>query len=128
MRSSGAIIGQFTMRPIEMLRSPPYRVLSLTGHRILARLEIEHARHGGKDNGKLPITHEDFRQFGIDRKAIAPGLREVYALGFIEQTQRGLAGIPRETGGDAVRIHDSTRCVGRASERSEDSRTPRERR
>ncbi|MFL5007433.1 MAG: hypothetical protein ACJ8DK_19020 [Microvirga sp.] len=31
------------------------RALSLTGHRILARIEIELAEHGGNDNGKLPV-------------------------------------------------------------------------
>ena len=46
-----------------MLRSPAYRALSLSGHRILARIEIELASHGGKDNGKLPVTHADFRKF-----------------------------------------------------------------
>jgi hypothetical protein len=86
------IIGQFTMRPIEMLRSPAMRVLSLTGRRILDRIEIELAAHGGKDNGKLPVTHADFRQFGIDHNAIGAGIREVCALGFVKLTRRGFAG------------------------------------
>ena len=56
--------------------------MSLTGHRILDRIEIELADHGGKDNGKLPVTYADFEEFGIgNRHAIAPGIREVCALG-----------------------------------------------
>jgi hypothetical protein len=74
-----------------MLRSPAMRVLSLTGRRILDRVEIELARHGGKDNGKLPITYSDLIAFGIHDHAIGPGLREVEALGFVE-IKRGIAG------------------------------------
>ena len=54
--SKHRIGGQFVMRRIDMLRSPAFCVLSLTGRRILDRLEIEHAAHGGRDNGKLPVT------------------------------------------------------------------------
>jgi hypothetical protein len=91
--TKGRITGQFAPRTIEMLRSPAFRALSLTGHRILARIEIEHAKHGGKNNGKLPVTHADFQEFGIHHHAVGPGLREVSALGFVEQTQRGFAGV-----------------------------------
>ena len=49
MSKRRTINGQFTMRPIEMLRAPVMRVLSLTGRRILDRIEIEHAtRRKGK--------------------------------------------------------------------------------
>jgi hypothetical protein len=91
-RKRSSIKGQWAGVTIEMLESPAYRALSLTGHRILARFQIELARHGGKDNGKLPVTFDDFATFGIDRHAIAPGLREVEALGFVKCTERGRAG------------------------------------
>jgi hypothetical protein len=74
---------------IEMLESPAFRALSLTGHRILARLEIELGHHGGADNGRLPVTYADFERYGIERKSIAPALREVQALGFAKITERG---------------------------------------
>ena len=86
------INGQFAARLIEMLESPAFRALSLSGHRILARLEIELAHHGGNDNGRLPVTYDDFQAYGIDRHAIGPAIREVAALGFLEITQRGRAG------------------------------------
>ena len=87
------INGQFAPRTIVMLRSPAFRVLSLTGHRILARIEIELAAHGGHDNGKLPVTFDDFEDYGIsNRNDIARGLREVRALGFVELTRPGRAG------------------------------------
>jgi hypothetical protein len=59
---------------------------------VLARIEIEHAHHGGKENGRLPVTYDDFVRYGIHRHAIAPAIRELAALGFIEITQRGRAG------------------------------------
>jgi hypothetical protein len=91
-RKRSRISGQFAARLIEMLESPAYRVLSLSAHRIISRVEIELGHHGGKDNGKLPITYDDFQAYGIDRHAIAPAIREAEALGFIEVTVRGRAG------------------------------------
>jgi hypothetical protein len=84
--------GQFAWRLIEMLESPAYQTLSQSGHRVLARLEIEIAHHGGKDNGRLPVTFENFQNYYIDRHAIAPAIRECEALGFVEITEHGRAG------------------------------------
>jgi hypothetical protein len=92
-KSPSKIAGQFAPRLIEMMRSPAFRVLSLSGHRILARLEIELADHGGRDNGKLPVTFADLKKFGItNRDDIARGIRELCALGFVELTRTGRAG------------------------------------
>jgi hypothetical protein len=86
------IDGQFNARLVEMMESPAYRVLSLSAHRVLDRISIELAHHGGNDNGKLPVTYEQFMEYGIHRNAIAPAIRELEALGFIEVTQRGRSG------------------------------------
>lgn len=92
-RTAHKISGQFAPRTIEMLRSPAMRVLSLTARRILDRLEIEHAAHGGRDNGRLPVTYADLVEFGItDRKLITPGIRELCALGFVVLTKPGRSG------------------------------------
>jgi hypothetical protein len=56
------------------------------------RIEIEMASHGGTDNGKLPVTYDDFERYGIHRHAIGPAIREVAALGFVEITEAGRAG------------------------------------
>lgn len=90
-KRTNQINGQFAPRTIDMLRSPAMRVLSLTGRRILDRVEIELAQHGGKDNGKLPITYQDLIAFGIHDHAIGPGLREIEVLGFVE-IEHGIAG------------------------------------
>jgi hypothetical protein len=86
------ISGQFTARPIEMLESPAYRVLSRSAHMVIARLEIELAHHGGNDNGKLPVTTDDFIEYGMHRGSVAPAIREAEALGFIRVTERGRGG------------------------------------
>jgi hypothetical protein len=91
-RRKTSIGGAFAPRLIEMLDSPAYRALSLSGHRILSRLEIEFGNHGGTENGKLPVTFDDFCRFHIHRHAVAPAIREVVALGFVEITKAGRAG------------------------------------
>jgi hypothetical protein len=83
------IDGQFNARLIEILESPAYRVLSVSARRILDRVCIELAHHGGNDNGALPVTYKDFTDYGIHRHAVAPAIRELVALGFIEITQAG---------------------------------------
>ena len=80
------IAGQFSARTIAMLENPAYCVLSLGAHRVLTRIEIEHARHGGNVNGRLPVTYSDFVNYGLDRHAVAPAIRELCALGFIQIT------------------------------------------
>jgi hypothetical protein len=86
------IDGQFAPHLIDMLRSPAWCALSLSARRILDRVEIELANHGGVDNGKLPVTYDDFARYGIDRDAIATAIRECTALGFLEVTEAGRAG------------------------------------
>src|SRR3974390_246144 len=93
-RKPTAIAVQFVPHRIEMLRSPAFFVLSLTGRRILDRLEIEWADHGGRDNGKLPLTFADLKKFGMaNPNHNARGFRELCALGFIEKTRTGRAGV-----------------------------------
>ena len=124
MSKRRTINGQFAPRPIEMLRSPAMRVLSLTGHRILARIEIEQARHAGRENGRLPVTHADFREYGIDHNAVGSGLREVVALGFIEQTRRGFAG-PTEHCPSLFRLTYLPTGQGKTDRRMEEHRHDR---
>ena len=91
MGKRNAIAGQFAARPIPMLESPAYRTLSRAAHQVLSRIEIEHAHHGGVENGELPVTYDHFVEYGLHRHAIAPAIRELAALGFIEVMRRGCA-------------------------------------
>ena len=90
--SRNKIDGPFAPRLIKMLKSPAYRVLSRSAHRVLARIEIELYQHGGDDNGNLKLTYDHLVEYGIDRDAIAPAIRELEGLGFIEVTERGRGG------------------------------------
>jgi len=106
------ISGQWAWRTIEMMESPAFRALSHSARRILDRLEIEIAHHGGKDNGRLPCTFDHFAEYGVDRHSIAPALREVEALKFIEVTERGRAGNAEYRRPNLFRL--TYRPVGRA--------------
>ena len=68
--------------------------MSLSAKRVLERLEIELYRHGGKpeENGRLACTFDHFVEFGIERHAIAPAIREAVSLGFVAIARKGCAG------------------------------------
>jgi hypothetical protein len=82
---------QWSWWTIAMLESPAYRVLSVSAHRVIARIRIELGHHGGKDNGKLPVTYKDFQAYGIHPNAIGPAIHEAEALGWTRVTEYGLA-------------------------------------
>jgi hypothetical protein len=92
MKRRNKISGNWSPRLIEMLESPAYRALSLPAHRVISRIEIELGHHGGNENGRLPVTKQDFLDYGIYNDAIAPAIRETEALGFVRVTQRGKGG------------------------------------
>ena len=73
----------FISYPRSMLESPALRVLSHMATRVMHRIEIEHLAHGGAENGKLIVTYDQLVEWGVDRKAIAPAIRELTALGFL---------------------------------------------
>jgi hypothetical protein len=87
---------QFAAIPIAMVRSPVMAVLTLSERRALDRLQVEFADHGGTENGTLPVTYNDFVEFGIDRHAVFPSLRVLQNLGFIEITEVGRGGAVAE--------------------------------
>jgi hypothetical protein len=97
----------FAGRLIEMLESPAYRALSKSGHMVLARLEIEFFAHQGGnpiENGRLIVTHAQFREFGIEKGSVAPALREVEALGFARITEKGVAGNATEAAANKFQL------------------------
>jgi len=73
----------FSPRTIEMLKSPAYRTLSLSAHRVISRIEIELSSHGGNDNGHLPVTKLDFMEYGVSARLVPAAIREAHELGFI---------------------------------------------
>ena len=104
---------QFSTRIIRMLESPAYRALSLSAHRLLSRIEVELAHHGGKDNGKLPVTFKDFdntastdtplrRPYGKRRRWASFRLPSGAAPGMRSTARRICSGSPICT------VHDAT--------------------
>jgi hypothetical protein len=67
MRRRNSISGQWTAYRIEMVESSAYRVLSRSARMVMSRIEIELAAHGGNDNGRLPVTTEQFVEYGMHR-------------------------------------------------------------
>jgi len=86
------IDGQFVPLLAEMIASPAFRVLSLAARRVLDRLELEHLRHGGAENGRLPVTYDHFEEHGIHRHSVGPAIRELSALGFVVVVEQGGGG------------------------------------
>ena len=73
----------------EFLESGAYRALSVYGVRALNRIQLEHMAHGGLENGRLKVTHKDFRAYGINPKYIPRGLSEIITLGVVTLERRG---------------------------------------
>lgn len=86
------IDGQFIAHRVELLESAAWASLSLAARKVLDRLEIEMAHHGGKENGNLPCTYADFERHGIRRKSIAPAIGELETAGLLRVTYRGRGG------------------------------------
>jgi hypothetical protein len=91
-RRAREIEGPYFPHRLAMIESPAWKALSLVARRCLDRIEIEHMQHAGKENGQLPVTYDHFVEHGIGRRFVAPGLRELEALGFIQVTEQGVAG------------------------------------
>src|SRR5947208_15015989 len=66
------IAERYAAYPVAMLESPAFRALSRAGQLFIARLAIELAQHGGKDNGALPVTFQNCIDYGIHPKSVAP--------------------------------------------------------
>lgn len=88
-RRKTTIDGQFIAHRVAMIESDAWAGLSLPARRILDRLEIEHAHHGGVENGNLICTYDDFARAGVRRQSVADALRELETIGFLEVIQRG---------------------------------------
>jgi hypothetical protein len=81
------IPGPWIAHPVALIKLFP--ALSLAARRILDVLEIEHCRHGRRDNGRLVCTYSNFEQGGVRRGSICGALRELVAVGLIEITRLG---------------------------------------
>jgi hypothetical protein len=79
----------FVPRPNDLLASPLWHEMTLNGHRALMRIELEHARHTGKENGYLMVSYQQFVECGISRRLIRPTLELLCRLGLVLVTHHG---------------------------------------
>jgi hypothetical protein len=86
------LASHWASRPVELLRSPAFRVLSRAAHFALCRIEIELRQHGGHGNGKLIVTTDQFVEYGIHKRMVPAALRELEELGIICIPVRGRGG------------------------------------
>jgi hypothetical protein len=86
------IDGQYVPHIRDLIDSPAWRTLSLSARRLLDRIELELLSHGGQDNGRLPVTFQQFVEYGMTRESVAPAIREAVALGLLKITRKGRAG------------------------------------
>jgi hypothetical protein len=94
-RRKNSITENFIVHPRSLRESAAWHALPDNGRRILDRLELEHMRHGGAENGHLPCTYSDFVKAGVRRASVSLAIRQAVALGFLEVTQRGGRSISR---------------------------------
>jgi hypothetical protein len=76
---------QFIPIRLSMLESPAYRTLSVLARRVLNAIELEHLKHGGKDNNRLIVPYKTLCAYccTANRRTLAQAIRELEALGFI---------------------------------------------
>jgi hypothetical protein len=112
---------QWVAIPRDMNSCPAWHALaaSPSALRSLWRIQEEHMAHGGYENGKLPVTYEDFERWGVRPDSIAGAIRELEALGTIEVTQRGYRGAEGKRSPNLYRLtYLPTWDAGNESERS----------
>ncbi|WP_245307549.1 hypothetical protein [Mesorhizobium sp. AA23] len=77
----------FVGHRLEMYLSPAWAEARVGPLRaMLERLEIEHLRHGGYNNGELFVSYGQFVDHGISRKSIKRTQQLAVDLGFLEVT------------------------------------------
>jgi hypothetical protein len=73
----------------EIIASPAFRALDLGAMHVFFRICLEHMAHGGKDNGRLPVTFSNFVAFGVRREFVARSIEIAQTMGFIEKVDAG---------------------------------------
>lgn len=73
----------------ELLASPAWRYRSVNAVRFISLLELEHARHNGRENGFLKVTWRQMRKGDIGSDYIADTIAEVEGSGLVTVTHRG---------------------------------------
>ena len=89
-KKRNALGSSFVSHSRDMRESPAWAALPDNARRVLDRLEVEHMRHGGAENGALQCPYTDFERAGIRRASVALAVRQCVALGFLAIERQGL--------------------------------------
>lgn len=87
MSKKGKWLSCFMPHRLELLISPAWRAAPRPLRNILERIEIEHLRHGGSNNGELYVSYLQFVEFGLSKRSIKPALELGQRLGLLEVIQ-----------------------------------------
>jgi hypothetical protein len=82
----------FVMLHRAVLNSFAWRALSESARKVIYRVILEWMAHAGKLSTDIPVTKENFIEYGLHHNAIAPAQREACALGLLLLSTRGRAG------------------------------------
>lgn len=74
----------------QRLESLAWRAMPLCARQVVDRIQIELLNHGGRDNGRLPVTYDDFEKYGVRKGSIRRAVDIAIALGFVDRTERGV--------------------------------------
>ena len=77
---------------LALKQSAAWRSMGIHERRILDRLEIEHMRHAGIENGNLGVSWAQFAELGSDRKIVGLAIHRLVAVGLLVITSEGTAG------------------------------------
>ncbi|NBN63827.1 hypothetical protein [Pannonibacter tanglangensis] len=73
----------FVMHRLSLLMSHAWQNRPVPVMRLLERLEIEHLRHGGQENGNLYVSYAQLQTSGLSRRTIRPAIDCGAALGLL---------------------------------------------
>lgn len=91
-RKASTIEGPFVAHRLDLMESDAMASLNMAARRVLDRLEIEHMQHGGKENGNLPCTYDDFARFGVRRQSVPQAIKALVRAGLVAIEHKGRGG------------------------------------
>ncbi|MBX3571073.1 MAG: hypothetical protein KF694_01850 [Mesorhizobium sp.] len=88
-KSKRSWLTAFVPHRLELLLSPAWQRAPRPLRTILERLEIEHLRHGGQENGFLFVSYQQIVAAGVSRRSIKSACQLGEKLGLLEVVQDG---------------------------------------
>jgi hypothetical protein len=90
MKAKEKIPNPFVWRSLEMCRSDAFRTRGVNVVRLIEFLEIEHMKHGGKQNGKLKAPRRQLEAYGISSHCVTDAIHDAELRGLIDCHRGGM--------------------------------------